>query len=312
MSDMTAEYLALRTECGLVDGEHELLWVKGPDAVTFLDSLLSQDIEAIAVGGVAQSLLLAPQGKLRATLWVLRGEGEVGVVCNAGYGATVVGDLNRFKIRIDATIDESAAPLLELWGPHAGEVLGGAGLEAPTGWSRSEAVIARCPLGGLDRFFLSGVDVQSLLDAGAVRAGTQPATAVRIEAGEPRMGLDIDEKTIPQEAGLTDDTVSFTKGCFLGQELVARIDSRGRVNRRLRAVQIMANLIPPQGSTISDGDKTLGSLASVGESLVMRAPVGLALLRREAEPGTEVVVSWEGGSTKAIVRALPLDDFAAS
>ncbi|MFQ5948828.1 MAG: YgfZ/GcvT domain-containing protein, partial [Acidimicrobiia bacterium] len=146
--------------------------------------------------------------------------------------------------------------------------------------------------------------------AGARPAGSLAITAVRVEAGEPKMGVDVDERTIPQEAGLTDAAVAFDKGCFLGQELVARIDSRGRVNRHLRGIVIGESVLPPASAELVVEDKVVGTISSVAESLELRAPVALGLVRREVEPGDEVEVRWGGGSARAQVRRLPLDEFA--
>jgi folate-binding protein YgfZ len=121
------------------------------------------------------------------------------------------------------------------------------------------------------------------------------------------MGVDIDENTIPQETGLVPQAVDLTKGCFLGQELVARIDSRGgHTPRRLMGVMITTNVIPPAGAEIVADDKQVGSLTSPSESLVLRAPVGLSLLRREVEAGDPVTVRWGGGEAQAVVADLPL------
>jgi folate-binding protein YgfZ len=131
--------------------------------------------------------------------------------------------------------------------------------------------------------------------------------AVRIEAGVPVMGREIDEKTIPAETGVVERAVSFTKGCFTGQELVARIDSRGgNVPRHLRGVVVGTNVVPPVGATITVDGKEVAVLTSVAESLERRAPVGLAYVRRAVEPPADVVVSWDGGSAPARVEALPL------
>jgi folate-binding protein YgfZ len=120
------------------------------------------------------------------------------------------------------------------------------------------------------------------------------------------MGRDVDERTIPHEAGVVEGAVSFTKGCYLGQELVARIDSRGRVNRHLRGLVITANVLPPAGAEVSGASGVVGTITSVGESLDLRAPVALALIRREVAPGDEVTIAWEGGSIRAVVLELPL------
>jgi folate-binding protein YgfZ len=311
--DITGEYLALRRGAAAVTGLHEVVWVSGPDGVTFLDGLLSQSISAIPVGGGAPSLLLAPQGKLRATLWVLRGSDRIGLVADAGRGAVVVEDLTRFKIRVEAELALDDRPVVDVWGPRAALALSQAGFAVPDdrSWVDSgDLTVAALPFArsSLPRFVVVGAADEELDAGGIPSSGRLAAAAVRIEAGEPVMGVDIDEGTIPQEAGIVAAAVDFTKGCYLGQELVARIESRGRVNRHLRGLVITTNVLPPVGAEVVRGDRSVGRLSSVAESLELRAPVALALLRREAEPDDEVEIRWEGGSTTARVTDLPLDE----
>jgi folate-binding protein YgfZ len=309
--DVTGEYLALREGAGLVAGYHDLLLVTGGDAVDFLDGMLSQSIAELEVGTAARSLLLGPQGKLRAILWVLRGPETIGLLCDTGLGEVVAGDLNRFKLRVDASIEPAGVPVLDIWGPVAAEVVGRLGIEAPATarWLGSGArFAAQLPFqrSSLPRFVLAGYDAEEVTAAGATPVGTLAQTAVRIEAGEPVMGVDLDDGTIPQEGGLVDDAVDFDKGCYLGQELVARIDSRGRVNRHLRGIVIGENVLPPVAAEVHAAERLLGSLTSVGESLTAGAPVALAMLRREAEPGDQIEIRWSGGSTTARVEELPI------
>lgn len=313
--DVTGEYLAVRRGAAAVTGWHDLVWVRGPDSVRFLDGLVSQSVATMDSGGVAASLLLAPQGKLRAPHLLLRGDDEVGLLTDAGAGATVAGDLARFKIRVDAVISAETAPVVDVWGPRAADVVAAAtGAVAPAeGWARHGDVVmvaAPLPRAPLQRQVVVGVDVADLVAAGAVRAGRLAVDAVRIEAGEPLMGVDVDERTIPQEGDLVDGAVDFTKGCYLGQELVARIDSRGHVNRRLRGVVIGDTVLPPPGAEVVVGDKVVGAVTSLAESLELRAPVGLALVHREVEPGSPVTIRWEGGEAAAHIEALPLDAWA--
>jgi folate-binding protein YgfZ len=256
-------------------------------------------------GAVARSYLLEPRGKIVSLMWLLRGESEVGLVIDAGRTAAVVGALERFRFRVDATLEE-AQPLVELWGPETDAALDRLGFGGVAGWSRAgDTIVARLP-SRTPVVILTGVDASALDAAGVIRAGTIAATTVRIEAGEPVSGVDIDETTIPQETGLVDEAVSFTKGCFLGQELVARIDSRGRVNRHLRGIVMTENVIPPVGATVEHEGADVGRLTSVGESLRVGAPIAMALVRREVEPEASVLVNWEGGSAGAVVRSLPL------
>jgi folate-binding protein YgfZ len=307
--DVTAEYLALRGACGLVTDLHQAVVVSGADAVAFLQGLLSQDLE-LAPGSITRSFLLSPQGKLAALLWVLRGEEEVILVTDGVSGDQLVADLNRFRIRVDAVIRVEDSPVLELWGPASTGVLESIASPVDEGWKRTGwGWIARLPMGGLDRYLLAGQTEEKLLENGAVRCGSLAATAVRIEAGEPMMGRDVDTKTIPQETGLVPEAVSFTKGCYLGQELVARIDSRGHVNRRLLGVRIGENVLPPEGAEVVGAGRTVGFLGSVGESLNLRSPVAMGLIRREVAAGDPLEVRWDGGSVPAVAVELPLDVF---
>ncbi|MDH3250185.1 MAG: hypothetical protein OEQ47_14550 [Acidimicrobiia bacterium] len=295
---MTAEYRALRNAAAVVDSTHDLVLVEGPDAASFLQGILSQDIEAMVPGEVARSFLLNPSGKLTALLWVLRGSERVGIFTDRGLGATVAESLNYFKIRVKAEITLDGRTTWALVGPRAGEVL-----DVGVRWvERDGSMLASAPLAGLPRVLVAG----DLPVSGLPRAGSIAMTSVRVEAGEPVMDVDVDEKTIPQETGLVPESVSFTKGCYLGQELVARIDSRGHVNRHLRGIVMTRNVLPPVGAEVWLDDRMCGTLTSVSESLGVMAPIALCLLRREVAPGAEVEVRWPSGATPAIAQELPL------
>jgi folate-binding protein YgfZ len=140
----------------------------------------------------------------------------------------------------------------------------------------------------------------ALVDAGAAPADEAALEVVRVEAGVPRQGFDIDDTTIPQEAFLERDAVSFTKGCFLGQELVCRIDTRGHVNRALRGLSVHGDVARGAEVHAGDPDKVVGRVTSVARS-PRRGVVALAMLRRELEPDTTVTV----GGTDAVVHELP-------
>ncbi|MDH3606674.1 MAG: hypothetical protein OER12_06735 [Acidimicrobiia bacterium] len=293
--DVTAEYQAIHDAAAIVEGRHALVRVVGPDAESFLDSLLSQELVGLADGRVVRSLLLGPRGKLRALLWVVRTGDEFLIVSDREAADSVVEDLTRFKLRVDLTIGP-VEPVIDLVGPGSPSVLAATGLTA-----------LAAPLGTLDRFFVLEPEVDQLTAAGVRPAGRLAYTAIRVEMGEPIMGEDVDESTIPQEAGsLVTEAVSFTKGCYLGQELVARIDSRGQVNRQLRGVVLAENRLPPSGAEVVAGGEPVGSITSIAESLLVGAPIGLGLIRREVEPGSDVEIRWEGGTARAQVRELPL------
>lgn len=311
--DVTGEYLALRRSAGLVIGRHQLVWVSGSDAVGFLQDIISQEVEALEIGSTVRSLLLGPQGKLRALLWVIRGKDRVGLFADQGVGSRVVEDLRRYLIRVDVSVEPDAREVVLLVGPKSQDVLEAAGLRVPRGWIEDSGVlVTRADLGAALRYLIVGGDHTQLLEAGAQAAGSLAYSAIRVEAGEPVMDQDVDEKTIPQEADLVASAINLEKGCYLGQELVARIESRGRVNRHLRGVELMTNVVPPAGAALVSDAREVGSISSVSESLSLRAPIALALVRRELSPGHEVTVSWEQGQARALLRELPMDDFTDS
>ena len=297
--DAAAEYASARREAGFIGGVSGLLWASGPDAVSYLQGVLSQDIEGMAPGEAARSFLLAPRGKLEALLWVLRAEDRVGIVTGAARLDETLGALARWRLRVKVDLALDPREVYDVWGPG--------GLEAAGGWRDEGGVLAaQLRSAPVRRCLSAGLGRGGLEEQGVRPIGRRAAEALRIEAGEPVMGVDVDSKTIPQETGLVPEAVSFTKGCFLGQELVARIDSRGRVNRNLRGVRMLGAAAPPAGAQAVYNGKTVGTLTSSTQSPALQAPVALALIRREAPPGTPVTVSWEGGEARAVIERLPM------
>ena len=304
--DVTGEYRALRGAAALVEDRLDVVRVTGPDAASFLQGILSQDVAAMEIGAVGKTLLLQPNGKMECLATIARDDSGFVLMVERGLGASVRDALSRFLIRVKAEISLNDDPVAEVWGPEAASVLAAHELVAPDGWN---GTVLSNPLSGLPRFVVFGSHPWS---DDLVRAGDLATEAVRVEAGEPRNGVDMSAKTIPQEVGVVEQSVSFTKGCYLGQELVARIDSRGHVNRHLRGLRMTANVLPPVGSEVVVGEKVVGALSSVVESLTMRAPLALSLIRREVEPGNPVEIRWDGGATTAVVHELPFDDFTNS
>ena len=263
----------------------------GPDVVTFLQGQLSQDVAGLAVGASTWALLLQPQGKVVAFLRVLRvAEEEVVLETDAGFGPAVIERLNRFRLRVKCDLDPLAWTCLAVRGPRAHELVEG-------------GVVADWP--GLPGVDLVGESVAA--PDGVACCSLNAYEAVRIEAGIPVMGRELDEGTIPAEAGVVDMSVSFTKGCYTGQELVARIDSRGgNVPRRLRGVILGEGMSPPVGAAVSADGKESGRLTSVAFSPRLGATVALAYVRRAVEVPAEVMLEWDEGSSPARVEALPL------
>jgi len=276
---------------------HDLIWVRGEDAVEFLDGLLSQSVAETTVGSVTRSLLLSPQGKLRATLWLLRGEDSIGLVVEPGFADRVTGDLGRFRLRVDVEFHPEQRPLYEVWGEEARHLVASGDWVAAGDEDDDGALVADLPFinAALPR-------VLTTRQVGVPVPETE-AEAARIALGEPKLDVDMDAGTIPQEAGLVDGAVDFSKGCYLGQELVARIDSRGHVNRHLRGLRLAAPA-PPTATLTRDG-REVGVVTSSATHAELGA-LALATVRREVDPGQQVSVSWQDGETTADVVELPM------
>jgi folate-binding protein YgfZ len=133
--------------------------------------------------------------------------------------------------------------------------------------------------------------------AGAVPADEAVAEVARVESGRPRYGIDLDDSTIPQEAGLNDRAVSFTKGCYVGQETVARLHWRGKPNRHLRGLRLSAPA--PSGSSLRLGEREVGHVGSVADSPAF-GPIALAIVRREAGPGDTLTVGDDGVTARIV------------
>jgi folate-binding protein YgfZ len=270
--------------------------VAGEDAVSFLQGQLSQDVARLAPRESTWALLLAPQGKVVAFLRVLCvGQEELVLETDAGYGPAVIERLNRFKLRVKADLDALDWKCVAVRGPRAHELAaGGTGTVVTADWP------------GLPGADLVGPAPEA--PASVAVCSMEAYEAVRIEAGIPVMGRELDEGTIPAEAGVVDRSVSFTKGCYTGQELVARIDSRGgNVPRRLRGLVFLADtaVAPPGAAVVADG-KEVGQVTSVAFSPGVGSAVALAYVRRAVEPPTDVDLRWDGGSSSARVEVLPL------
>ncbi len=292
--DFTGDYLALRREVGAVWLARDFLLVHGPEAFSYLQGQLSQDVSNLEMGAAVESFLLQPQGKVDAFVRVSRLEEDEAVVdVDAGFGPAVQARLERFKLRVKADIEPLDWRCLALRGPRVHD------LEPVTG------LVVRADWPGLPGVDVLGVEPGVPDDVRL--CGPEAWEAVRIEAGIPVMGRELTERTIPAEAGIVDRAVSFTKGCYTGQELVARIDSRGgNVPRHLRGVVVGTNVLPPPGAAVAVDGKEVGSLTSIGESLDRRAPVALAYVRRDVVPPADAEVRWEGGSAPARIESLPL------
>ncbi len=308
-----AEYAAATQAAGLLDqSERGKLALSGPDAVAFLDSLVSQDIGAIAVGGGADAALLTHKGRMLAEVRVLRTEDELLLDCERVALQALFDALMQYRIGYrEAELHKRTVErgLVSVVGPGAAGLLQQPPLEGE--FAHVAGVVGGCGVRvirtrfGVDVLFESAdlARVWAALEAAggvAISAGTYDC--LRIEAGVPRFGVEIDDLTMPEEAGIHERAVSYSKGCYIGQETVARLHWKGRPNRLLRGLKLSEPIAP--GTVLWQNEREVGALASVAASPRLGL-IGLALLRREAEPGDILAVAGSGAA--ATVIQLPFD-----
>ncbi len=246
----------------------DLVWFRGGDTVRFLNDIISQEVAAMEPGTVLRSFLLNPQGRIDHLMWVLRGDDEVGLITDSGRGGELSSALGRYRIRVDVEISDEPGSRWLVVGAF-GEV----GM-----WSRDgEGLVADVSWSDVPRFLVVGKQPE------LPPVPAEEVERLRIQAGEPLVGVDTGHSTIPQETGLVPLAVDLEKGCFLGQELVGRIARRGHVNKHLRVLEFTGDA-PSVGSEVTHGDVTVGMVTSIADS------VALATVRREVEVGESVSV----------------------
>lgn len=285
----------LRTSLHGLEIDRDVVRVAGPDAVGYLQGQLSQDVAAVAPGEVAWTFVLAPQGKVDAWARLTRtGDDEVLLDVDGGAGEALLGRLRRFLLRTRADVDPLDWRVVALRGPGAE----GVAREAPA----AVRIPVEWPAVGVVGVDLLGPAVT--LPEGVPRATAAAHEALRIGGGIPAMGAELTGSTIPAEVGqrIVDASVSFTKGCFTGQELVARIDSRGgHVPRTLRGVVLPGAPAPRPGTPVVVEGAEVGRVTSSAP-----APGGgslaLAFIKRGVEPPASATV----GGMPATVSDLPL------
>ncbi len=296
----------------------------GADRRSYLQGLLTNDIEALTPGAGCYAAMLTAQGRMMTDMRVL----ELGDAIQLSVPrpvTTVIRDhLDRFIFSEDVQVEDvtAAAAEIGIYGPRAIDVLVAAGTEggAPAALFQStrirlagaEVVLVRSDEAGVAGYALL-VDVPhaepvtaALTAAGAVRVSEAEAEAVRIESGRPRFGQDMDADTIPLEAGLEERAISRTKGCYVGQEVIVRVQDRGhgRVAKRLVGLIFDASApVPAAGARIVSGEREIGRITSATWSPALARPAALGYVHRDfVEPGTHVAAD----GAPAAVTALPL------
>jgi folate-binding protein YgfZ len=304
----STEYQAITEACGLLDrSDRGKLALSGADAKRFLQGQVTNDIEGLLEGAGCYAAFLTPKGKMLGDLRVLDTGDELLLDTERSALQALFNMIRRFSVGYDAELHKRTVQrgLLSLLGPRADAILGesapGAAEHAhrPAIIGAVDARPVRTDV-GID-LLCDAADTDTLAEAlhsiGAVPISESTAEIVRVERGRPRYGVDLDESVIPQEAGLNERAVSFTKGCYVGQETVARLYYRGKPNRHLRGLRSDEPLAA--GQELHVDDRAVGRLTSAVSSPRL-GWVGLALVRREAPPGSRVAVGDSGHHAEVV------------
>jgi tRNA-modifying protein YgfZ len=286
----TTDYERLREAVGLVDRSGRgKLRLTGGEAADYLQGQVTNDVASLAPGTGCYAALLTHKGKMLADMRVLRGEDFLWVDTEPEALAPVVRNASMYSIGRDVRHEDVSASyaILSLIGPAAREPLEVAPPADEHAFVQGEHGLYVATDLGVDVICAAG-DSAAVREALRVEpVGEEAAECLRIEAGRPRFLFDVGTDTIPQEAGLNERAVSFTKGCYVGQETVARLHYKGKPNRHLLGLRLAAPV--NRGDEIRLGERVVGEVGSTAASPA-HGPIALAVVRREADPGAIVSV----------------------
>ena len=307
--EIEAEYRQAREGAGRAPLERAWIAVSGPDAAEYLQSQVTNDIEAVDEGESVYAALLDRKGRIQADMRISRvGADEFLIDTEPEAAEALARHLDMYRIGREVECGPVGRGAVSLLGPGSAKLLG-----LP---HKGEGGVGRVEVGGVECLAIAtpwGADLvfgpgeREPVDSGLASLGIEPVgeatlEVLRVEAGRPRLGREIGEATMPAEAGIVERAVSFEKGCYIGQEPVARLHYKGKPNRFLRGLRFDSGV--PAGSALTDGERELGSVGTVVRSPV-EGWIGLAIVRREAEPGQVIEADSGDGPVRAEVVELP-------
>src|SRR5690242_5049356 len=319
-SDTRTEFAALRSGCGVYDlGWRRYFTVSGRDRVRWLNGMISNNVRDLQPGNGVYAFVLNPQGHILGDLYIYNHGDDFVLETDAGQADKVYSHLKRFiimdQVEFKPAQDRAA---IGLQGPKAEEILRAAGIEPPAlqpiqlsdvklGATPATLVRGDHPLSTTYALWLTSDQAPAVWDvlvkAGATPTGADALELARIAAGIPRYGQDIRERDLPQETGQM-RALSFTKGCYIGQEIVERIRARGSLHRGFAGFRMVEGPPPAPGSKVQAAGKDVGEITSAGMLPAQETELAVALgyVRKEAgTPGTTVEI----GASRARVEALP-------
>lgn len=323
-----AEYRAVRTEAGLWDrSNYEVVEVTGRDRVSFLQGMLTNDLKVRAPGQGCPAAFLDAHGKVQALLTILVSEDRLLLMLGSGLAAKTLQALDKFLISEKVSFRDVTAEtaLFMVAGPASAAVIERLTGEPPLpgAWTHVERAVGEIPVrvvtggaetGEAEAWLHAPAAAGERLWAATLEAGkpvglrpvgVTALDVLRVEAGSPWYGHDVDDTVLLPEIPL-EPYVSYTKGCYIGQEVVARVKYRGHVNRSLTGLTFDGDRVPTAKAAVHHGDREVGRVTSAVHSFALNRPIALAFVRREhLEPGTALTVRDNDLTLSAHVTALP-------
>jgi len=330
--DWRAEHKALREGAGLIDMSfRSRLCIVGADAQKFLNGQVTNNVKDLKVGQGCYAALVSAKGKMQSDLNIYRLENELLLDFEPGMTEAVKQRLEKFVIAEDAQLIDVGPlyGLLRVQGPKAATIIAELpwlttaphepmGIAAIQVDAFGELYLAFHPGPPSPAFsFFAPVEflerlAEALVDPVGRLCGWQALETARVEATVPRFGIDMDETNLPPEAGLDACAISYSKGCYIGQEVIARIRTYGQVAKTLRGIKISTNdeQLPARGAKLSFNDKEVGCVTGAVASPHCQSNIALAYVRREANAvGTELLVEIDGRKIPAKVQTSPFEPF---
>ena len=324
-------YDAARHRAAFFDRSHRgRIVVSGTERASYLQGLLTNDIVALKAGQGCYAAYLTAQGRMIADLHVYELGDVMMLTMTGGVKDGVMAKLDQFIFSEDVQLGDVSDTFAQvaIVGPAAAttvaSLLGGVSADAlgemaehgnaRGGWAGGAAIVTRITDTGEPGFDLyveraqAGALIAGLQEAGVVELDEPTAEAVRIESGVPLFGRDMNEETIPLEAGIESRAISFSKGCYVGQEVIIRVLHRGhgRVARKLVGLTLDGDRVPDAGAMIHSGDREIGHVTSSTASPALKRPIALAYVHRDfLEPGTKVTVGEQGATVTALPFVAP-------
>ena len=332
--DWQSEYQAFRQRAGLFRPPSVAqVEITGSQRAEFLNRLCTNRLDRIQPGEGLETFLADANGRILHHVFVYAGPESLVLHSAAGMGPSLCSHLDYYLIREDVQFHDRSTRWGELIlaGPKSADIVQRlVAANLPSGneyivnvsaeWNGRSLMVRRLQERGFPSFQIAGeaADMgrlwQALRQLGAAACGVRALETVRIEEGFPVIGLDITEKTLPQEVGRNEKAISLNKGCYLGQEIVARIDSRGAVNKVLSGIRFgppsgpQPADVPTSGGELTHGGQPAGQITSAAYSPGFGANVALAYIRRQFhEPGTVLDSAWG----PATVVELPMRSFSS-